>query len=207
MKNLSDRRLLLADDHAMIRMALRLTLENNLHFKNIEEASSCSELLSMLNKHAFTHLVTDLMYKDGSALEIMSNIRALFPKLRIMVCSQLPKEVYFPVLQRHGVTQYAEKSDAGSVIEKQLKMFLSDKGSVKNKSLANKSGEVFGNLSQRELEVLHYLLHGNKMVDIAAMLNISNNTVYTLKSRIMEKTGATSMKELYDLAKAANIST
>ena len=191
----------------MIRMALRLTLENNIGFKHIEEASSCSELLSMLNKQVFTHLVTDLMYKDGSALEIMPNIRALFPQLRIMVCSQLPKEVYFPVLQRHGVSQYAEKSDSGANIETQLRIFVSDETPIRSIPSANKSNDVFTTLSQRELEVLHYLLQGNKMVDIAASLNISNNTVYTLKSRIMEKTGATSMKELYDLAKAANIST
>src|SRR5688572_8864416 len=83
-------KILLADDHSMIRKGLNLYMQMNLGYSDITEVSSCNGLMKELVKQHYTHLVLDIILSDGSTLEVIPNIVKVYPNLRIMIFSMQP---------------------------------------------------------------------------------------------------------------------
>jgi len=79
--------ILIADDHSMIRKGLKLYMQMNLGYTDMQEASSCNELMKELVKKKYTHLIVDIILSDGSTLEVIPNIRRVYPDMHIMVFS------------------------------------------------------------------------------------------------------------------------
>jgi len=196
-------KILITDDHSMIRKGIKLLLQLHLGFTDINEACNCSELMSELKKKAYTHLILDIVLSDGTALEVIPNIRKLYPNLHIMIFSMQSAEIYSSALKQYGINYYLSKdsSEADSIMF--LKKFFNDEVPTAEVKKANKN--PFINLSARELEILHYLLKGMGTKSIADTLNIKMNTVSTVKNRIFEKTNIHNMKELIELATLYNI--
>lgn len=195
---------LTADDHTIVRTGLHMLLQLRFGITQFYEAASCAELLTCLRKNKPTHLIIDSIFKDGNSLEVMPVLLNLFPDLRIMVYSMLPAEVYEAAFRKYGVYCYLHKGSSQEKIESTLQQFLdhSQPISYQLKTAASEAVNLFGGLSTRELEVLHYLLRGDTIGDTADALNLHKNTVSTLKSRIFEKVGVANIKELMDKATA-----
>src|SRR5690242_16584272 len=102
--------ILIADDHSMIRKGLKLFLQLNLGYTNMQEVSNCNELMKELVKKKYTHLVLDIILADGSTLEVIPNIRRVYPDLHIMVFSMQPAEIYGEALKQYGISYYLSKS-------------------------------------------------------------------------------------------------
>ena len=206
---ISPLKILIVDDHAMIRKGMRLTIETTFGIKSIEEASSCSELLNTLHRNTFTHIILDLLINDGNALEIIPSIKNLYPQLRILIFSMQPPDVYAIALKQYGLYEYLHKEAEEPVTIATLKKFFyEEKPSAKDAIGLDlpKNHNPFSALSTRELEVLHYLLNGIGTKSISETLNLQMSTISTMKSRIFEKTNTTNIKELIDLALIFNIS-
>ena len=103
-------KVLIADDHSIIRKGMKLHLQSNFNIDTIEEVKSCSKTMQALLTKDFTHLILDLMLIDGSALEILPNIKKLYPQLRILVYSMQPEIVYEPLLKKYGVFYFIPKA-------------------------------------------------------------------------------------------------
>jgi len=190
---------LCADDHTIVRTGLQMLLQLRLGIHSFQEASSCAELIAALRKQEPTHLIIDMVFKDGNSLELLPNIRSLHPQLPILVYSMLPEEIYAPALDRFGIYQYLHKGSSQERILESFRSFLFSPVPGKRTPRPEVTSP-FGQLSARELEVLQYLLQGDSIGQISATLNVHKNTVSTLKSRIFEKTGAVNFKELLDMA-------
>ena len=178
--------ILLADDHSMIRKGLKLYLQLNMGYTEIQEVASCSELMRELVKQQYTHLVLDIILSDGNTLEIIPNIRKVYPNMRILVFSMQPQEVYGEALKQYGIEHYLSKSVGEEEIIQVLQQFLH------NEPPARKNGSIkqenpFTSLAPRELEILHYVLKGLGTKNIADTLNLKMNTISTIKNRIFEK--------------------
>jgi len=188
----------------MIRKGLKLDIQLGLGYTDIREASSCNELMKELVKNKFTHLILDIILSDGSSLEVIPNIRRVYPDLKILVFSMQPAEVYGEALKQYHINNYLSKSAGEEEIFRSLKFFLQNENTetVKN-NLPHLN--PFSSLAPRELEILHYILKGIGTKDIAETLNLKMNTVSTLKSRIYEKTKAVNIKELLELASLYNV--
>jgi two-component system invasion response regulator UvrY len=197
-------KILLTDDHSMIRKGLKLYLQMNLGFGDITEASSCNELMKELVKNRFTHLVLDIILSDGSTLEVIPNIVKLYPNMKIMVFSMQPAEVYGEALKQYGIKYYLSKSVGEEEILQALQRFMQDEQPSKNRGFSPKDNP-FSTLAPRELEILHYLLKGMGTKEIAETLNLKMNTVSTVKTRIFEKTSAGNLRELMGLATLYNL--
>lgn len=197
--------ILLADDHSMIRKGLKLYVQVNLGYTNIFEAGTCNELMKELVKRDYTHLVLDIILSDGSSLEVIPTIRKLYPKLKIMVFSMQPAEVYGVALKQYDIRYYLSKSAGEEEILEMLKRFIQNEVPARKDSAVVKSSNPFSLLSPRELEVLHYILKGMGTKEIAETLNLKMATISTLKNRIYEKTNAGNGKELMDLASLYNV--
>ena len=77
-------KILLADDHSMIRKGIKILCEHNLGYKGVEEVTNCNQLMRSLARTKFTHLILDINLSDGNSLEILPNIRSLYPELKII---------------------------------------------------------------------------------------------------------------------------
>jgi two-component system, NarL family, invasion response regulator UvrY len=197
--------ILLADDHSMIRKGLKLYMQLDLGYANIVEVGACGDLMKELVKKKFTHLVLDIILSDGSTLEVIPNIRRVYPDLNILIFSMQPEEIYGEALKQYGIRHYLSKSAGEEEILKLLKLFLQNEFPASKEKAISFEGNPFTSLAPRELEILHYLLKGLGTKEISETLNLKMNTISTLKNRIYEKTSAGNIKELIELASLYNV--
>lgn len=192
--------ILIADDHSMIRKGMKLLLQLSLGYSDIHEAASCGELMKELVKTNYTHLILDIIVSDGSTLEVIPNIRRVYPNLHMMVFSMQPAEVYGEALRQYGIHYYLHKSAGEEEMVQVLQRFLNNEQPQRRSAGLIAKDNPFAALAPRELEILHYMLKGHGTKEIAESLNLKMNTISTLKTRIFEKTNAANIKELMELA-------
>ena|SRR5215831_9794265 len=197
-------KIILADDHFMIRRGLKLICEDEFGFQNIAEVDSCSKLMKELLRQQYTHLVLDIVLSDGSTLEILPAIQRLYSKLKIMVFTMQPSVVYKRVVRYYGVDYFAAKNAPEFETIKQLRQFLYNEPAKPNDDWLD-APNPFASLSARELEVLLYLLKGWNSGKTAEALNVKLNTISTVKNRIFEKTRTKNLLELKELATFYNL--
>ena len=197
-------RILIADDHSMIRKGLKLDIQLTLGYADIEEVATCNELMKELVKKKYTHLILDIILSDGNTLEVIPNIRKVYPDLHILIFSMQPAEIYGEALKQYGINYYLSKSVGEEEMIHSLQKFLQNETPVRRNNVQQQDNP-FKTLAPRELEILHYVLKGSGTKDIAETLNLKMNTVSTMKNRIYEKTTASNIKELMELATLYNV--
>jgi two-component system invasion response regulator UvrY len=213
-------KIILADDHIMIRKGIRVLCEVKLGIKDVCEASNCNELMRELAKRQYTHLVLDINLSDGSSLEVLPNIRSLYPELRITILSMQPGSVYGKALKQLGISQFISKSAPEEETIRMLRLFFqndqaatgmntereTETGTERGKNTETGGNGPFSGFTPRELEILHYMLRGLGTNEIASNLNLKWNTISSVKSRIFDKTKTTNVIELKELATLYKIS-
>jgi DNA-binding NarL/FixJ family response regulator len=197
-------KILIADDHSMIRKGLKLHMQLTLGFTDLHEVGTCNELMTELVKNKYTHLILDIILSDGSTLEVIPNIRRVYPDLRILIFSMQPAEIYGEALKQYGINHYMSKSVGEEEMVQILQKFMHNEEPVRQNNI-HQHDNPFTSLAPRELEILHYVLKGIGTKDIADTLNLKMNTISTIKTRIYEKTTAGNIKELMELATLYNV--
>lgn len=197
-------KILIADDHSMIRKGLKLHMQLTLGYTDIHEVATCNDLMKELVKNKYTHLVLDIILSDGSTLEVIPNIRRVYPDLRILIFSMQPAEIYGEALKQYGINHYMSKTIGEEEMIQVLKKFLQNEEPVRRNNIQHHDNP-FTALAPRELEILHYILKGIGTKEIADNLNLKMNTISTIKTRIFEKTTAGNIKELMELATLYNV--
>ncbi|MBL7745154.1 MAG: response regulator transcription factor [Chitinophagaceae bacterium] len=197
-------KILIADDHSMIRKGLKLQIQLSIGYADISEVATCNELMKELVKRKYTHLILDIILSDGSTLEVIPNIRRVYPDLHILIFSMQPAEIYGEALKQYGIHYYLSKSVGEEEMIQMLQKFLQNEAPVRKNNIHHHDNP-FKSLAPRELEILHYVLKGVGTKEIAETLNLKMNTVSTIKNRIYEKTNAGNIKELMELATLYNV--
>lgn len=192
--------LLICDDHLMVRKGLKAICQTQFGLIQIDEASSCNELMRALKQKQYTHAIVDLVLSDGVTLEILPNVRCLYPELQILVFSMQPFGMYRAGLARYGITQFISKAAPERDTLKQLQDFLYNSPARAAASSKPLEKTAFDKLTPRETEVLHYLLMGMGSAEIGHILNMKQNTISTFKRRILEKSNTKNVFELKELA-------
>src|SRR5262249_42095135 len=140
-----------------------------------------------------------------STLEILPNIRRLYPDMRVMVFSMQPAEVYGEALKQYGIHYYLSKTTPEEDTIRLLRQFLHNEQPVRDSAGIRHPNNPFSSLAPRELEILQYVLKGMGTKEIAMSLNVKMNTISTVKNRIFEKTMTANLKELLELATLYNV--
>ena len=192
-------RILIGDDHGMIRSGVSLLIQMEIGDYVIGEADSCSKVMAQLHKNSYTHLILDIIFADGNSLEILHNIKRLYPALKIMMFSMQPFEIHNETFRKMNITWYLSKTSDNPIVIKSLTDFLNNTKVVNDNMQVVSTINPFKSLTSRELQVLHYMLNGLGTKMISTTLNLKMNSVSTLKKRIYEKTNSTSFKSLIDL--------
>lgn len=197
-------RLVVADDHAIVRGGLKQIFTLVPDFEVVAEATNGAEVLDCVRRHSFDLLLLDLNMPGVSGPDLIVRVRAQKAELPILVLS-MHNETHVAVrVLKAGANGYITKDSEPELLVAAIRKVASG-GKFISPELAEKMvfdvtspGERAPHmlLSDRELEVFRLLIIGKSVNDIAAQLRISNKTVSTHKVHLMEKLALHSMADL-----------
>lgn len=201
-------KLLLVDDHVIIRRGLKFLLESNFGISNITETDSCIEVKRILQHDPHTHLILDMQLNDGNAIEIISDLIENHKNTSILIYTMSPEEIFGARLINMGVSGFLNKQVSEDEVISALETFFRGERylstSLKEQVDVNKQHEkgsgTYKDLSERELTVLQYLIQGLGIKEISNKLNVKSSTVATFKARIFNKLGVSNIIELKNIS-------
>lgn len=190
-----DLRVLLVDDHPVVRAGLRALLVGSGDPWAIDEAGTGLDALDRLRERTFGVAVVDLSMPGMSGLDLIHRIRNEHPAVALLVLSMHAEDQYALRAYEAGASGYLNKDAAGSELIGAVRK-LAGGGTYVTSSLAERvvrllNGSVqvprHAHLSERELQVLKHIVRGRRLTEIAAALHLSVKTISTHKARILDK--------------------
>ena len=196
-------RVLLVDDHAIVRNGVRLMLGEADDISVEGEADSARHALQLIRAQEFDVALLDIAMPDKNGLDLLKQLRVEQPKLSVLILSTYSEEIYAMRAFKLGAAGYLTKdSPTSSLINAVRKAAAGGKHvspAMMEKLVSAIGGGAVGShdtLSNRELEVLKLIASGESLVKIADALHLSPHTVTTYRARILEKMGLSSNAEL-----------
>ncbi len=188
-------RVLIADDHAVVRAGFRQFLEADSTMTQIGEAGSGSETLDQLRKQAWDLVLLDIHMPDRSGLDILRHIQSGHPGVKVLIMSGLPEQQYAVNVLRAGASGYLSKDSAPEELMKAVRTVLAGRryvsAALADILVAELDGDankpMHARLSTREFQIFCKLAAGRGVSEIATELSLSVKTVSTYRSRILEK--------------------
>ena len=206
-------RIVIADDHTLMREGLKRIFEGNDEITVVGEAIDGFSVISQVRKGGFDMLLLDLSMPGRSGIDLIRQIRTEAPKLPILVLTMYEEEQYAVRSIRAGAQGYLTKESAGDQLVNAIKKVASGRPYISMEvaeqlALGIKTPEKempHAQLSDREFEVFNLLASGKSITDIGAQLHLSVKTVSTHKSRILTKMGMHSLAEIVQYAVTQNL--
>lgn len=188
-------RVLIADDHAVVRAGLKQFLVEDRGISAIGEAATGRETLDRLRAEAWDLVILDIGMPDRSGIDILQQIRAVHDRTRVLVLSGYPERQYALNVLRAGASGFIEKGTAPEELLRAVRAVLQGRRYVSATLAEQLVGELDGDadkplhsrLSEREFQVFCKLAAGRAVSEIAAELCLSVKTVSTYRSRILAK--------------------
>lgn len=181
-------RLLLVDDHYVVRIGMASSLNLEPDFEVVAEAESGEEALRLYREHRPDLVILDWRLPDLSGADIIKSLRNEFPQARVLVLSAFEsEEVIYQALQA-GAVGYLTKSSRRPELIESIRLAAQGKSSFSGTIAAKLALRMQRpSLSPRELDVVAELVKGNSNKEIATLLDISENTVKLHITHIMQK--------------------
>jgi len=188
-------RILVVDDHTIVRQGLKQILGEEKDMNVVEEASNGQEALQKIGKSEYDCVLLDISMPGRSGLEVLKDIKALRPKLPVLILSMHSEELYAIRALRAGASGYLTKASASEELigairkvatgRKYVSTSLAEKLAVELDADASKPPHE--TLSDREYQVMIMLASGKTVKEIADEVCLSVKTISTYRTRIMEK--------------------
>jgi two-component system invasion response regulator UvrY len=197
-------KILIADDHPVVRKGLREIIEETSDMEVADEASNGQEVLAKVFRKDFDVVLLDISMPGRSGLDILKELKSQLPKLAVLVLSIHPEEQYAVQVLKAGASGYLTKKSAPEELVTALRK-VSTGGKYVSPSLAEKLASALETgiekpphetLSAREYEVMRKIALGKTVTEIARELFLSPKTISTYRSRILEKIGIKNNAEL-----------
>jgi two-component system invasion response regulator UvrY len=202
-------RILLADDHAVVRHGLKQILADEVRRAVFGEARNAQEALNRVWKENWDVVVLDITMPGRSGLEVLREIKKSRPKLPVLVLSMHPENQFAVRVLKRGASGYMTKESAPEELVGAIRKVLAGGRYVSN-SLAEKLATYLAGgdsqkppqelLSDREFQVLRLIASGKIVSEIARELSLSVKTISTYRTRILEKMGMKNNAELMHYA-------
>jgi two-component system invasion response regulator UvrY len=202
-------RVLVVDDHAIVREGLKQILASRSDMKVTGEAATRDEVLTMTRAEHFDVVILDITLGQHSGIELLSHLRHEHSALPVLILSMHPEEQYAARLLRAGAAGYLSKESAPDrLVEAILKVAAG--GRYVSAAMAERlafdvsSGsadrEPHDRLSDREFQIFQLIANGARPTEIAENLNLSVKTVSTHRTRILTKMGFRSNAQIIHYA-------
>jgi two-component system invasion response regulator UvrY len=188
-------KILIADDHAVVRGGLRQFLANESDMRIVGEARNGAEALALVNAESWDLLLLDIALPDLNGIEVLKRVKQAMPGLPVLIFSMFAEDDYAMTALEAGASGYLPKDTEPERILDAIRragrgeIYLST--GLAEKLIAGKAGsgkvQPHDALSAREFEVMRLLSRGMALTVIGESLNLSPKTVSTYRSRVMEK--------------------
>jgi DNA-binding NarL/FixJ family response regulator len=206
-------RILIADDHAVVRRGLKEILADTLPGVDFSEAGNGDEVLSQLAKSSINLLVLDISMPGRSGVDVLRDVKHAYPRMPVIILSCQPEEQYAVRCLKAGASAYINKESAPEELALATKKILSGghyvSTSLAEKLIANLDEDadkpLHEQLSDREFEVMKLISAGVPLTEIGDRLHVSVKTISTYRARIMEKMQMKSNAELTRYAMTYNL--
>ena len=207
-------RILIVDDHPILRQGLREILNHEIKNGVFEEAENAQQALVLIRRQAWDLVILDIGMPGRSGLDALQEIKALQPKVHVLVLSVYSEQQYGKRALQAGASGYVNKASLTDELLKAVHRVLAG-GRYVGPALAEWLALDLGvdpkraphdALSDRELEVLRMVGSGRTISQIADDLHLSVTTVSTYRARILEKMHMTTTAELMHYALVNKIS-
>ncbi|MES2830912.1 MAG: response regulator transcription factor [Pseudomonadota bacterium] len=208
-------RIVIADDHALMREGLKRILESAGEISVIGEASDGFETLMQARRDDCDLLLMDMSMPGKSGVELIRQVKEIAPKLPILILTMHEEEQYAVRAIRAGARGYLTKESAGVQLLNAIQKVAAGRPYISMavaEQLAIDAMPATANLphkqlSNREYEVFTMLVNGRSITAIAEVLHLSVKTVSTHKTRILQKMSLNSLAELVQYAVAHRLLT
>jgi DNA-binding NarL/FixJ family response regulator len=197
-------RVLIADDHAIVRRGMKELLLEQYPFAVIGEASDAEQLISDVISKEWDVVICDMNMPGRSGLDALQQIKEISPKLPVLIMSMYPEDQYALRVLKAGASGYLGKETIHDDMIKAIETVRLGKKFI-TPGIAERLADAVGagssrtlheTLSDREFDVFKLLASGKSVSEIASKLSLSSTTVSTYRSRIMEKMNMRSNAEL-----------
>jgi DNA-binding NarL/FixJ family response regulator len=203
-------KILLVDDHALVRRGVAHVLREDLPDLTIVEKGTAQEAIEATQTTSWDLVILDINLPDKSGLDALKDIKRVCPDLPVLILSLYPEAHYARRALKAGASGYLTKDSAPEEVTTAVKRILQG-GRYVSASLAEQLAADLGTtsgearephemLSDRELEVLRLIGSGNTPTEIAEQLTLSIKTVSTYRARILEKLNLRTTAELIRFA-------
>jgi two-component system invasion response regulator UvrY len=197
-------KILIIDDHEVVRRGVQQILEENFLYVEVGEADTAQKGIAAVRQEPWDLAIVDVSLPDQSGLELLCELHSTAPQLPLMVLSLHPEEQYAVRAFRAGAKAYLTKHTAPEELARAVKQVLSGRmyitssiGECMAGSLSKgPTGSEHYPLSEREFEVLVLLAQGKSVKHIAQSLTLSIKTVSTYRARLLDKLQLTTTAEL-----------
>jgi two-component system invasion response regulator UvrY len=188
-------RILIADDHAVLRSGLKLILGQVFDEAKFGEAEDCRQVLDAALAHHWDLVILDLSMPGRGGLDVLKELKAQRPKLPVLVLSMHAEKQFAVRALRAGAAGYLTKASAGAELLKAVEHIMAGGRYVSTvlaehlaSELAHPKGVLLHDrLSAREFEILRLIASGKTVKEIAAEVVLSGNTISTYRARILKK--------------------
>ena len=200
-------KILLIDDHKLIKLGIKVLLEDNEEFSVIDDCASKKEFLEKISNYSYDLFICDISLPDGSGYDILEIIKEKKLNAKVIILSMHEDKSYMKKAFKLGASGYVTKSTAHEEILKAIDKVIFKNDIYLNEKYATIFYELFKEdkeieLSEREKEVGRYIVEGYTLTDIGEKLFLSVKTVDTYKKRLMEKTNTKKRSELVEYLKS-----
>lgn len=206
-------KVLIADNHPVVRLGIRQVLNNTSQFDIIDDAATTNELFRKLEKLSPDVVILEMDIPEINGIATLRKLKQEHPNVKVLIYSGQSEDVYALSTIRAGAFGYLSKtadldyiisavkkvSEGSMFITNELAQRLAfDEGTQKPR-------RFFRKLSTREIEVLKLLASGKRNKDVALGLNLNEKTVSTYKARLMKKLNVDNLVDLLQQAKALEL--
>lgn len=191
-------RVLIADDHPVVRSGVRNLLRDATNIRVAAEARTAAEVLHQIGAREFDVILLDVTLPDGSGIDLIADVRLKSPRTQVVMFTNVPNEE--ERCRELGAVAYLSKETPPdvliNVIEAASRQRAANSAPRSESATAGQPFQQYHELSRRELEIMLKLIAGKRNKEIALELDISGKTVATHRARMLKKLGLTDMRAL-----------
>jgi len=190
-------RVLVADDHTIVREGLKQILSDTPDIEVADEAANAKEVITKVSDSDYDLVLLDISFPGRSGVDVLKQLKCLKPKLPVLILSMYPEEQYAVRSLRAGASGYVTKESASDELIAAIRQVTKGKKYITTslaerlvfeleKDYGDQPHEI---LSDREYQVMCLIASGKTVKEIAEALSLSVKTISTHRSRILRKMG------------------